>query len=105
MLCEIDQTMIMQQSKQVKSFHMMATKAYHTMGDISRTEPDLIIVRREHDDYYIGNWVEGFGFINVIFPKETTRDLNAEEFAKYHGQNLVMGPVFLGKQEIISRPR
>jgi len=64
--------------------YMMATKAVHKMGDISRDEPDLCHVHEEALDHYIGSWVTGYGFINVKFPKETTRDLTPEEIKKYN---------------------
>ena len=57
----------------------MATKAVHKLGDISRNKPDLCIVHDEDEKNYIGNWVTGFGFINVKFPKNTTRELSEEE--------------------------
>ena len=72
-------------NKQIKSKYMMATKAIHLTGDISRDKPDLCVIFEEDDDNYIGNWVTGFGFINVKFPKNTTRDLTPEEVNEYHG--------------------
>ena len=63
---------------------MMATKAIHNLGDISRDIPDLCYINTEDDDNYIGGWVSGFGFINVKFPKNTTRELTPEEYKKYH---------------------
>ena len=63
--------------------YMMATKAMHTMGDISRSE-DLCVIFSETDTHYIGNWVTGFGFIEVEFPKEITRELTTEEVEKYN---------------------
>ena len=62
---------------------MMATKAMHKLGDISRSE-DLCVISSETDTHYIGNWVTGFGFACVEFPKETTRELTAEEVEKYN---------------------
>ena len=67
------------------SFHMMATKAYHQLGDISRDKPDLCVISNETPDFYVGNWSEGYGFFNVLFPKETTKDLTDEEFEKFDG--------------------
>ena len=64
--------------------YMMATKAMHKMGDISSDEEDLCIVFSETDTDYIGNWVTGFGFVNVKFPKETTRELTTAEVEKYN---------------------
>ena len=64
--------------------YMMATKAYHKMGDISRNEPDICHVHLERKDDYVGSWVTGFGFIEVKFPKDTTRELTPEEIKKYN---------------------
>ncbi len=66
--------------------YMMATKAMHKLGDISSEHEDLCIIERETDTHYIGRWVTGFGFIEVEFPKETTRELTAEEVEKYNKQ-------------------
>ena len=66
--------------------YMMATKAIHKMGDISRDEPDLCVVYDESGDNYIGQWVTGFGFINVKFPKKTTRELTEKEIEHYNTQ-------------------
>lgn len=68
--------------------HMMATKAMHKLGDISRDVPDLCIVNAMEGDNYIGAWVEGFGFIGVKFPKATTRPLTFEEIKRYDGMRL-----------------
>lgn len=69
--------------------YMMATKAF--AGDkcdgeeISREEPDLCRISAEHDACYIGNWVTGYGFLEVHFPKETTRELTQEDVNSLHG--------------------
>ena len=59
--------------------YMMATKAVHKLGDISRDKPDLCFINDEDDENYIGSWVTGFGFIEVKFPKKTTRELTKKE--------------------------
>lgn len=71
--------------------YMMATTAIHKLGDISRETPDLCIISSEEGDDYIGNWVTGFGFAHVKFPKSSTRDLTEAEVEKYHGTPLVIG--------------
>ena len=78
--------------------HMMATKAIHKLGDISRDTPDLCFINDKDDDNYIGSWVYGFGFIKVKFPKETTRDLTPDEIKEYNGKymainNTPVGPI------------
>jgi hypothetical protein len=66
--------------------YMMATTAIHQLGDISRKTPDLCRVHKEDKENYIGSWVTGLGFIEVKFPKETTRDLTEAEIEKYNNQ-------------------
>ncbi len=70
---------------------MIATKAIHHLGDISRDEPDLCYVHEETETDYIGNWAQGFGFIEVRFPKATTRPPTKEEEIK-HGLRLPDNP-------------
>lgn len=57
----------------------MGTEAHHSLGDISRENPDALIVRETHPDCYIGEWLTGFGFVGVRFPKSTTRPLTVPE--------------------------
>ena len=78
----------------MKLKYMMATKAIHKTGDISRETPDICIVSNEDKDNYIGNWIYGFGFIDVKFPKATTRKLTTAEVKHYHGRPTVMGGGF-----------
>lgn len=64
--------------------YMMATKAYHKLGEISSDVPDLCVVRRETETDWYGSWVTGFGFVDVRFPKETTRELTTDEIDSYN---------------------
>ena len=68
--------------------YMMATKGIHKLGEISRDQPDLAWITGEDGDDFTGVWVTGFGYFNVRFPKATTRELNAEEHARYDGTEL-----------------
>jgi len=45
--------------------------AIHKTGNIKRDiyDAELIVVHSEEDDFYIGNFVEGLGFIDVKFRK------------------------------------
>jgi len=79
---------------QIEPKYMMATKAIHLTGDISREEANICIVTDEDDQNFYGNWVFGYGFVNVAFPKQTTRDLTTEEVEKYHGQPTMIGGGF-----------
>lgn len=60
--------------------------ALHKMGDISREVDDFIRVNREEGEYYIGNFEEGFGFIDVKFKKEDCRPLTEEERKELNGK-------------------
>lgn len=51
--------------------------------DISRENPELMMVEREDGEFWVGHWLEGFGFINVYFPKESTRPCTADEKKAY----------------------
>jgi hypothetical protein len=75
----------------------MMAKAFSKAGDLSRDEPDLAIIGSEDVENYIGNWQTGFGFINVRFPKETTRELTEEEKTFYRTK-------FVGHSNGISYP-
>jgi hypothetical protein len=66
--------------------YRMATTAIHQCGDISREKPDLCLVHAEDEENYYGQWVRGFGFINVRFPKATTRKLTPEEVERENGR-------------------
>jgi len=83
--------------KKTMSLHMMATKAFHKLGDISRDEPDLCYVYDADDDNFYGMWVTGLGFFDVMFPKDTTRELTKEEIAHYSSMNLSLSGNNLGK--------
>ena len=58
---------------------LMGTEAHHQLGDISRDKPDYFYVDSEDESAYIGAWVTGFGFINVRFPKATSRPMTDDE--------------------------
>lgn len=76
---------------------MMATKAIHKCGDISRDEPELCRIYAEDGENWFGSWVEGFGFFDVKFPKETTRELTDDEINHFKKQNLYIGGANIGK--------
>lgn len=62
----------MERTKISPSVIGVATHAYHKLGDISRKEPDFCCISFEDEHNYYGNWVEGFGFVDVQFPKHST---------------------------------
>lgn len=72
-----------------KPIYMIATKTYHKLGDLSReyqemSSENLCYINKEIDDVYIGSWVTGYGFFNVMFPKETTRNLTEKEIEHFN---------------------
>jgi hypothetical protein len=62
------------------------SSAIHKLGDIGRKEDDYIRVFEEDKEYYIGNFEEGFGFIDVKFKKEDCRSLTDEERKELNGK-------------------
>jgi hypothetical protein len=70
---------------------MMATTATHLLGDMSRKLPDLAVIYGEDAEHWIGQWVTGFGFVNVRFLKETTRELTYAERDLYNGRRVDVG--------------
>lgn len=53
--------------------------AIHKMGNIGRKNDEFIRVQSENKDYYIGQFEEGFGFIDVKFKKSDCRNITKEE--------------------------
>lgn len=72
--------------KPIEPKYLMGTKALHLLGDISSDKEDLFYTTEETDDYYIGAWVTGYGFFDVLFPKESSRELTKEEIEKYNSK-------------------
>ena len=70
--------------------HMMGTVALHQLGDISSDEPDICVIYGDDGDYWVGQWIYGYGFFNVRYPKETTRELTEEEYNKYNDRGLAI---------------
>lgn len=65
-------------------FYRMAKEAHHKLGNISRDKWDLVFINKEDNKNFYGFWVYGFGFINVRFPKKSTRKLTKKEIKKYN---------------------
>lgn len=60
--------------------------AKHKMGNIGREKDNFIRVFKEDEDYFIGNFAEGFGFIDVKFKKGDCRNLTLEEVDGLNGK-------------------
>lgn len=84
--------------------YMMATVAHHQLGDISSDRPTLCDIDSEDEENYIGNWVDGFGFVEVKFPKATTRELTDDEKNFHNGRILMMGTQLAGIIQIPDAP-
>lgn len=76
---------------------MKATKAIHQLGDISRDVPEWCSIIEEDDENFYGVWVEGFGFYDVKFPKETTKPLTEEECKEFANLHYVLAGNDLGE--------
>lgn len=61
------------------------------MGDISSDVPTLCDIDGEDEENYIGNWVDGWEFVEVKFPKKTTKELTDDEKSYHNGRTLMMG--------------
>lgn len=79
---------------------MMATRALHKAGDISRDEADLCACFGKMRGYYIGNWVTGFGFVDVKFPVATTRHLTRADKNAFNGKRISIGSSWSYKLEL-----
>jgi hypothetical protein len=60
--------------------------ALHKLGNIGRIEDEYIRIYKEEYKYYIGNFEEGFGFVDVKFKKEDCRSLTEEERKDLNGK-------------------
>lgn len=58
--------------------------------DISREDGDFFYVDEEKEDSYIGRWLTGYGFVEVTFPKRTTRKLTWTERSWLRDNPVVM---------------
>ena len=86
-----------------EKINMMATKAYHCLGDLSEDKPSLCFIYGETPRYYVGNWIYGYGFFNVKFPKKTTRKLTDQEVKEYSKKYIQIGHQMPQKLNISSK--
>lgn len=77
------------------NYDFIGITAYHQMGDLSRdfvfkdisqeltSQGDIVEnmfhASKETEKFYVGAWHTGFGFFDVLFPKETSRPLTENE--------------------------
>lgn len=74
--------------------YMIASEAIYGDREISRP-PNLCYIEGEEGNCYKGRWVVGSPFVNVKFPKATTRKLTEQEINNYHGTPILLGGVML----------
>ncbi|MFU1797357.1 hypothetical protein ACM1RC_26060 [Paenibacillus azoreducens] len=67
--------------------------AIHKLGDIGRDEDDLIFVKSETQNHFVGNFVEGFGFADVEFRKSDCRPLTQAEIEKLNNSEIQLGGI------------
>ncbi len=86
--------------KDQTGLYLMAKEAHHKLGEISRDEWDLAIVFQEDLESFYGNWVFGFGFIEVRFPKNSVKQLNKKELKKYNDTGYGISGVFINMLKV-----
>ncbi len=100
----------MSERKYDQGYYMMANQCvYHHTGELDQfSKYDIVIVFSEDAENYIGNWVTGFGFVGVRFPKDTTRPLTDEEADYYSGRATRINsqpPQRIGtREELLEKP-
>ncbi len=71
---------------------MMATKAFHMLGEVSSKEADICLIHSETEEDYIGSWVTSMVcFVEIRFPKSTTRELTDIEKEIYRSRTYSNG--------------
>ena len=64
---------------------MIGTIGYHQLGQLGGDDvEDWFYAVSETQDYWIGNWITGFGFFNILFPKDTSRGLTQKELEYFN---------------------
>jgi len=74
--------------------------AIHKLGDIGREIDDYIQIHSETDEYYIGNFVEGYGFIDVKYHKSDCRNLTQDEINKMNKKCYSINGNIIGKYRL-----
>lgn len=69
--------------------------AFHKLGDIGRPDSDrveFIMVGSVKSDFLVGNFVEGYGFVNVHFPRTACSAPTDAEKGWLEGRGVGIGP-------------
>lgn len=96
--------MIAKSQTKIEPKYFIGTTAFHLLGDISRQE-SLFRASGETDKYWVGMWVEGFGFFDVLFPKESSRELTESEREHYNKTYVQIGSQMPMKLNIPNPPQ
>lgn len=69
--------------------------AFHKLGDIGRPGfgPQKIVVEAYKPPWLIGSFLEGFGFMDVHFPKDDCRKMTDEEKREHEKGRIVIVPM------------
>lgn len=86
--------------KNKEGIYLMAKEAHHLLGEVSRDEWDLAIVFQEDDENLYGNWVFGFGLIDVRFPKKSVRQLDKKDLKKYDSTGYGINAALIGMLKV-----
>ena len=82
----------LEKKQDIDSKYLMGTKAFHLLGPIGSDEfVDIFRAYAETPKYWVGAWVTGFGFVDVLFPKDTSRELTDKEKEKYGKSSYQIG--------------
>ncbi len=84
------QKQIARTQTKIDSKYLIGTLAFHQTGPLSRKE-DLFRAYGETQKYWVGMWVTGYGFFDVLFPKETSRELTQQEVDHYNNIHIQIG--------------
>jgi hypothetical protein len=86
--------------KDQTGLYLMAKESYHLLGEVTRDEWDLAIVFKEDNKNFYGNWVFGYGLVDVRFPKDKVKKLNKKEITKYNEIGYGINGVFINMLKV-----
>lgn len=86
--------------KDQTGLYAMGKEAHHLLGDVSRDKWDLIIIFKEDKESYYGNWVFGYGLVDVRFSKKSIKQLNKKELRKYDDTGYGISGAFINMLKV-----
>ena len=66
--------------------------AIHTLGNLKREEDSHVFVVEDDESHFKGNFLDGYGFIDIKFNKEDVRELSDSEYSEYIYKIISIGP-------------